>query len=98
MFRWGLRYTGGDSYTTGPNDMSRHVPVPRRHAKASRRPRARSVALAREVERWQNILAPKLRDVDPHDLHLILWSLLRRRYGGERRFLLRRRKEGGYVF
>lgn len=54
--------------------------------------------LAREVARWQKKLAPRLPDIDPHDLHLILWSLLRCKHGGQRRFLLRRREGGGYVF
>ena len=53
--------------------------------------------LAREIERWQKKLAPKLSDIDPEDLHLILWSLLRRKYGGRHHFLLRRRKDGAYV-
>jgi hypothetical protein len=36
--------------------------------------------------------------MDPHDLNLILWSMLRRKYGGQRRIFLRRRQEGGYVY
>jgi hypothetical protein len=58
----------------------------------------RSKALADEVAQWQRKLAPRLPNIEAHDLHLILWSFFRRKYGGERRFLLRRRKEGGYVF
>lgn len=71
----------------------------RRRARNGRRRSAdRSAALAREVARWQRKLAPRLPDVDPHDLHLILWSFLRRRYGGERRFFLRRAGAGCHVF
>jgi hypothetical protein len=36
--------------------------------------------------------------VDAHDLHLILWAMLRRKYGGQRRIFLWRREEGGYVY
>ncbi|MBM3892589.1 MAG: hypothetical protein FJ388_26015 [Verrucomicrobia bacterium] len=54
----------------------------------------KSKALADEVARWQRRLAPRLPDIDPHDLHLILWSLLRREHGGELRFLLPRRAGG----
>lgn len=56
-----------------------------------------SAKLAREIEFWQKKLAPQLPDIDPHDLHLILWSLLRRKYGWNRRYLLRKRSGGGYV-
>jgi hypothetical protein len=81
--------------------------------KAPARPRARSPRakgakeranalrksreLAAEIGHWQKRLAPKLPHIDPHDLHLILWSILRRKYGGERHFLLKRREGGGYV-
>jgi len=43
----------------------------------------KSEKLAREIEAWQRKLAPKLPEIDPHDLHLILWSILRRKYAGE---------------
>jgi hypothetical protein len=58
----------------------------------------KSERLARAMARWQKRLAPQLPDMDPHDLNLILWSMLRRRYGGQRRIFLRRRQEGGYVY
>jgi len=57
-----------------------------------------SKKLAAEINRWQKRLAPRLPDIDPHDLHLILWSIIRRKYGGTHWFLLRKRAEGGYVF
>jgi hypothetical protein len=57
-----------------------------------------SQRLARAVARWQKRLASELPDMDPHDLNLILWSMLRRKYGGQRRIFLRRREEGGYVY
>jgi hypothetical protein len=56
-----------------------------------------SEKLASEVARWRRRLAPRLPDIDAHDLDLIVWSLLRRRYGGHLHFLLRRRKDGVYV-
>lgn len=58
----------------------------------------KSERLARAVALWQKRLAPKLADMDSHDLNLILWSMLRRKYGGQRRIFLRRREEGGYVY
>ena len=42
--------------------------------------------LAREIDQWQQRLAPELSDVDSHDLHLILWSMLRRKYDGRAHF------------
>jgi hypothetical protein len=42
-------------------------------------------------------VAPMLPDIDPGDLLLILQSLLRP-IGTGRRFFLRRRDSGGYVF
>jgi len=57
----------------------------------------KSAKLARDIQQWQRKLAPQLPDVDAHDLHLILWSLLRRKRGGHLHFLLRQRKDGAYV-
>jgi hypothetical protein len=51
----------------------------------------KSAKLAREIEQWHRKLAPVLPDIDPEDLHLILWSLLRRKYGGHHHFLLKRK-------
>jgi len=56
-----------------------------------------SKKLAAEIDRWQKRLAPKLPEIDSHDLHLILWSILRRKYGGRLHFLWRQRKDGIYV-
>jgi hypothetical protein len=67
-------------------------------SRARKTPLEKSQQLAREIEAWQKRLAPKLPHIDPHDLHLILWSILRRKYGGERYFFLKRREGGGYVF
>ncbi len=58
----------------------------------------RSAKLAREIDAWQRKLQPRLSDIDPHDLNLILWSILRPKYGGQRRLFLRRRNGGGYVY
>ncbi|OYT68751.1 MAG: hypothetical protein CFK52_14450 [Chloracidobacterium sp. CP2_5A] len=63
-----------------------------------RNARTKSESLARALARWHKRLAPRLPGMDPHDLNLILWSILRHRYGGRRRIFLRRRKEGGYVY
>jgi hypothetical protein len=56
-----------------------------------------SKKLAREIAQWHAKLAPQLPDIDAEDLHLILWSLLRRKHGGHYNFLLKRRKDGAYV-
>ncbi len=56
-----------------------------------------SQELAQEIRMWQGRLQPRLADIDPHDLHLILWSILRHRYGGRYNFLMRRQKDGRYV-
>ena len=53
--------------------------------------------LIQEIELWQKKLAPQLPDIDPHDLNLILWSILKGKYGWNRRFLLRKNPGGGYV-
>ena len=62
-----------------------------------RKAMSKSARLAQEIASWQKRLASRLPDIDPHDLHLILWSILRHKYGGHYHFLLRRRKGGGYV-
>lgn len=59
---------------------------------------SKSAKLAREIARWQARIAPKHPEVDPGDLHLALWSILRRKYGGQRNFFLHRRPGGGYEF
>lgn len=53
--------------------------------------------LAREIERLRAELAPALPDVDPGDLILILQAVLRP-FGTGRRYFLRKRPTGGYVF
>jgi hypothetical protein len=54
--------------------------------------------LVAEIDRWMKRIGPELPDISPDELHLHLWAILRRKYGGELRFLLRRKKGGGYVF
>lgn len=72
--------------------------MPRRRSNPARRPRARDNArLAAEILRLRDHLAPRLPDVDPHDLILILHSLLRPP-GSGRRIFLRRSRLGAYVF
>jgi hypothetical protein len=46
----------------------------------------KSARLAREIEQWQAKLAPRLPGIDPHDLQLVLWSVLRRKYERRARF------------
>ncbi len=52
----------------------------------------------RQIERWHNRLAPQFPDIDPHDLHLIIESLLRTRKERMEVMLLKRREDGFYVF
>jgi hypothetical protein len=52
----------------------------------------------RELESWQKRLRPQFPDIDPHDLHLIIESLLRTRKERMEVMLLKRRKDGFYVF
>lgn len=52
--------------------------------------------LVREIVRLRDDLAPRLPDIDPGDLMLILESLLRP-MGSGRRFLLREIRPGVYV-
>lgn len=54
--------------------------------------------LARQIERWHRILQPQLRDIDPHDLDLIIAALLRPRKERMQLMFLKRRKDGRYVF
>ena len=55
-------------------------------------------ARARRTERWYKRLAPQFPDIDPHDLHLIIESLLRTRKERMEVMFLKRRKDGRYVF
>jgi|GEM_PF-2257591 len=52
----------------------------------------------RELDIWQKRLRPQFPDIDPHDLHLIIESLLRTRKERMEVMLLKRRKDGFYVF
>lgn len=51
---------------------------------------------ARRISFWQKRLAPRLPDIQPDDLALILCSVLRPA-SVPRRYLLRRTGERGYV-
>lgn len=53
---------------------------------------------ARRVERWHKRLAPQFPEIDPHDLHLIIESLLRTRKQRMEVMLVKRREDGFYVF
>lgn len=53
---------------------------------------------ARRVERWHQRLAPQFPEIDPHDLHLIIESLLRTREQRMEVMLVKRREDGSYVF
>ncbi len=49
-----------------------------------------------KIDEYQARLAPQLPDIDPHDLRMILRSLLQPACV-KRRWLLRRTKDGRYV-
>lgn len=53
---------------------------------------------ARRIEYWYKRLAPKYPDIDPHDLHLIIASLLRTPRERSEYMFLKRREDGFYVF
>ena len=50
-----------------------------------------------EINEWQKRLQPQFPDIDPHDLRMILRSLLQPA-SVPRRWLLRKTKDGRYVF
>lgn len=52
---------------------------------------------ARRVERWHLRLTPQFPEIDPHDLHLIIESLLRTRKQRMEVMLVKRREDGSYV-
>ena len=54
--------------------------------------------LAARVERLHKRLAPLFPNIDPHDLEMILTSLLRRRRERMQLMFLKKRKDGRYVF
>lgn len=49
-----------------------------------------------QVDLWYRRLAPKMPDIDPHDLRMILRSLLQPS-SVKRRWLLRKTEDGRYV-
>lgn len=57
----------------------------------------RMALLNRRVDWWRRRLAPKLPDVDPHDLDLILSSILRQRLKIERSWIWRDVGGGAYA-
>jgi hypothetical protein len=54
--------------------------------------------LASRVERLQKRLSPQFPNIDPHDLEMILPSLLRRPRERMQLMFLKKRKDGRYVF
>lgn len=50
----------------------------------------------RQIDEWQRRLAPRFPDIDPHDLRMILRSLLQPP-SVPRRWLLRKTQDGRYV-
>ncbi len=59
----------------------------------------RFATLTAEKAYWREHLAPQLPEIDIEDLDLILWSLLRVKWGGRLRFLLRKNADGsGFLF
>ncbi len=63
-----------------------------------KKPLSPSEKRAHEIESWRKRLAPKLPDIDPHDLDLILAALLRSRKERTQIMFLKRREDGRYVF
>lgn len=51
--------------------------------------------LARRIKTWRKRIEREVAGIDPHDLELILWSLLRPKK--DRRFFIREVKKGMYV-
>lgn len=49
-----------------------------------------------QIDAWQRKLAPQFRDIDPHDLRMMLRSILQPKTV-PRRWLLRKTKDGRYV-
>lgn len=49
-----------------------------------------------QIDQWQKRLEPKFPDIDPHDLRMILRSLLQPPHV-KRRWLLRKRRDKRYV-
>lgn len=49
-----------------------------------------------QIDAWQEKLAPRFPEIDPHDLRMILRSLLQPK-SVPRRWLLRKTKDGRYV-
>lgn len=59
---------------------------------------AASKKLAGQIELWNKRLAPKFPDIDPHDLGLIIASLLKTPKERTEIMFLKRREDGFYVF
>ena len=53
---------------------------------------------ARKIEKWHKIIAPQLPHIDPHDLDLILSSLLKTPKERREVMFLKQREDGSYVF
>ena len=54
--------------------------------------------LALRVERLHRRVSPQFPNIDPHDLEMILTSLLRRPRERMQLMFLKKRKDGRYVF
>jgi len=58
--------------------------------------REETEAWVAQIDRWQRKLEPRFPDIDPHDLRMILRSLLQPK-SVPRRWLLHKTKDGRYV-
>jgi len=65
---------------------------------AKKKQLAASEKLAHQIELWHKRLAPKFPDIDPHDLDLMIASLLRTPKERTEIMFLKRREDGFYVF
>ena len=59
---------------------------------------AASKKFAHQLEYWHKLLAPEFSDMDPHDLTLIIASLLKTPKKRTEIMFLKRREDGFYVF
>ena len=73
-------------------DDSKNEPAPKTAAQIAAEKRAR------QIEKWHKILAPQLPHIDPHDLDLIIDSLLKTPKQPMQYMFLKQREDGSYVF
>jgi|GEM_PF-6703250 len=68
-----------------------------RSQSASNKRLAASKKSAQKLEYWHKLLAPELRDIDPHDLNLIIASMLKTPEQRMEIMFMKRREDGVYL-